>query len=125
MPLFSGLHKNGMVFLPKPAKYICDPVQSLTAYPLLSLTCQDIHSMVFFLLSQALSEGMLLLGCIKEVTDYELAISLPNGLSGFVPVTQISDAYGKLLTKQVAQGELLEVRPRTGAVLLLAARECC
>ncbi|XP_005048646.1 PREDICTED: protein RRP5 homolog isoform X2 [Ficedula albicollis] len=57
---------------------------------------------------EALSEEMLLLGCIKEVTDYELAISLPNGLSGFVPVTQISDAYSKLLTKQVAQGELLE-----------------
>ncbi|XP_041317407.1 protein RRP5 homolog [Pyrgilauda ruficollis] len=57
---------------------------------------------------EALSEGMLLLGCIKEVSDYELAISLPNGLSGFVPVTQISDAYSKLLTKQVAQGEVLE-----------------
>nr|XP_021391992.1 protein RRP5 homolog [Lonchura striata domestica] len=57
---------------------------------------------------EALSEGMLLLGCIKEVSDYELAISLPNGLSGFVPVTQISDAYSKLLTKQVAQGEVPE-----------------
>uniref|UniRef100_A0A8C5THM6 Protein RRP5 homolog n=1 Tax=Malurus cyaneus samueli TaxID=2593467 RepID=A0A8C5THM6_9PASS len=67
-----------------------------------------IHSMLFFSLSQALSEGMLLLGCIKEVSDYELTISLPNGLSGFVPVTQISDAYSKLLSKQVAQGELLE-----------------
>uniref|UniRef100_A0A8C5X3A6 Protein RRP5 homolog n=1 Tax=Malurus cyaneus samueli TaxID=2593467 RepID=A0A8C5X3A6_9PASS len=64
--------------------------------------------MLFFSLSQALSEGMLLLGCIKEVSDYELTISLPNGLSGFVPVTQISDAYSKLLSKQVAQGELLE-----------------
>ncbi|NXX86292.1 RRP5 protein, partial [Urocolius indicus] len=51
---------------------------------------------------------MLLLGCIKEVNDYELAVSLPNGLSGFVPVTQISDAYSKMLSKQVAQGELLE-----------------
>ncbi|NXU93455.1 RRP5 protein, partial [Xiphorhynchus elegans] len=51
---------------------------------------------------------MLLLGCIKEVTDYELIISLPNGLSGFVPITQISDAYSTLLTKQVAQGELPE-----------------
>ncbi|XP_040462139.1 protein RRP5 homolog isoform X2 [Falco naumanni] len=55
-----------------------------------------------------LCEGMLLLGCIKEVSDYELVISLPNGLSGFVPVTQISDAYSKMLSKQVAQGELLE-----------------
>ncbi|NXG03385.1 RRP5 protein, partial [Sakesphorus luctuosus] len=51
---------------------------------------------------------MLLLGCIKEVSDYELVISLPSGLSGFVPVTQISDAYSKLLSKQVAQGELPE-----------------
>ncbi|XP_010009634.1 PREDICTED: protein RRP5 homolog [Nestor notabilis] len=60
------------------------------------------------LMIEALCEGMLLLGCIKEVSDYELVISLPNGLSGFVPVTQISDAYSKLLSKQVAQGELLE-----------------
>uniref|UniRef100_A0A8B9N745 Protein RRP5 homolog n=1 Tax=Accipiter nisus TaxID=211598 RepID=A0A8B9N745_9AVES len=58
---------------------------------------------------EALCEGMLLLGCIKEVSDYELVISLPNGLSGFVPVTQISDAYSKLLSKEVAQGELLEL----------------
>uniref|UniRef100_A0A8C3Y5V4 Protein RRP5 homolog n=1 Tax=Catharus ustulatus TaxID=91951 RepID=A0A8C3Y5V4_CATUS len=93
---------------PKPKLEKDNLFDVLTAFPLLSLTCQDTHSMVFFLLSQALSEGMLLLGCIKEVTDYELAVSLPNGLSGFVPVTQISDAYGKLLTKQVAQGELLE-----------------
>ncbi|KAM6203268.1 protein RRP5 homolog [Sarcoramphus papa] len=57
---------------------------------------------------EALCEGMLLLGCIKEVSVYELVISLPNGLSGFVPVTQISDAYSKMLSKQVAQGELLE-----------------
>ncbi|NXN36661.1 RRP5 protein, partial [Rhinoptilus africanus] len=51
---------------------------------------------------------MLFLGCIKEVSDYELVVGLPNGLSGFVPVTQISDAYSKMLSKQVAQGELLE-----------------
>ncbi|XP_069720305.1 protein RRP5 homolog [Phaenicophaeus curvirostris] len=57
---------------------------------------------------EALCEGMLLLGCVKEASDYELVISLPNGLSGFVPVTQISDAYSKMLTKEVAQGELLE-----------------
>jgi len=72
--------------------------------------------MLFFLLCQMLCEGMLLLGCIKEVSDYELVISLPNGLTGFVPVTQISDAYSKLLSKQVDQGELLEVRPWIGAV---------
>ncbi|XP_051656636.1 protein RRP5 homolog isoform X1 [Manacus candei] len=57
---------------------------------------------------QALCEDMLLLGCIKEITEYELVISLPNGLLGFVPITQISDAYSKLLSQQVAQGELPE-----------------
>ncbi|XP_008947621.1 PREDICTED: protein RRP5 homolog [Merops nubicus] len=57
---------------------------------------------------EALCEGVLLLGCIKEVSDYELVVSLPNGLSGFVPVTHISDAYSKMLSKEVAQGELLE-----------------
>ncbi|XP_010131602.1 PREDICTED: protein RRP5 homolog [Buceros rhinoceros silvestris] len=57
---------------------------------------------------EALCEGMLLLGCVKEVSDYELVVSLPNGLSGFVPVTQICDAYSKMLSKEVAQGELLE-----------------
>ncbi|XP_015722403.1 protein RRP5 homolog isoform X3 [Coturnix japonica] len=57
---------------------------------------------------QELCEGMLFLGCIKEVTVFELVISLPNGLTGFVPVTQISDAYSELLNKQVTQGEPLE-----------------
>ncbi|XP_065495074.1 protein RRP5 homolog [Caloenas nicobarica] len=57
---------------------------------------------------EVLCEGMLLLGCIKEVSDYELVVSLPNGLTGFVPVTQISDTYSKMLSKQLAQGELLE-----------------
>uniref|UniRef100_A0A8V5G267 Protein RRP5 homolog n=1 Tax=Melopsittacus undulatus TaxID=13146 RepID=A0A8V5G267_MELUD len=85
---------------------VCKDKNILTI--MLSMTCQDNHSMLLFLLSQALCEGMLLLGCIKEVSDYELVVSLPNGLSGFVPVTQISDAYSKLLSKQVAQGELLE-----------------
>ncbi|KAM8805938.1 protein RRP5 homolog [Eudromia elegans] len=57
---------------------------------------------------EALCEGMLLLGCVKEVNDFELVISLPNGLCGFVPVTQISDAYSKLLSDQVAGRELQE-----------------
>lgn len=84
---------------------------------LLSLTCQGNHCVLFFLFSQELCEGMLLLGCIKEVTVFELVISLPNGLTGFVPVTQISDAYSELLSKQVTQGELLEVRLWVRAVI--------
>uniref|UniRef100_A0A8B9T781 Protein RRP5 homolog n=1 Tax=Anas platyrhynchos TaxID=8839 RepID=A0A8B9T781_ANAPL len=64
---------------------------------------------VLFLFSQHLCEGMLLLGCIKEVSDFELVISLPNGLTGFVPVTQISDAYSKMLSKQVDLHSLLDM----------------
>uniref|UniRef100_A0A8C0H0I2 Protein RRP5 homolog n=1 Tax=Chelonoidis abingdonii TaxID=106734 RepID=A0A8C0H0I2_CHEAB len=57
---------------------------------------------------EALSEGMLLLGCVKESNDFELVISLPNGLTGFVQVTHICDAYSKMLNEQVATEELLE-----------------
>ncbi|XP_071604451.1 protein RRP5 homolog [Heliangelus exortis] len=73
-----------------------------------TVTTKDSFLNVEPLSIEALCEGMLLLGCIKEVSDYELVISLPNGLLGFVPATQISDAYSKMLSKQVAQGELLE-----------------
>uniref|UniRef100_A0A8C3T254 Protein RRP5 homolog n=1 Tax=Chelydra serpentina TaxID=8475 RepID=A0A8C3T254_CHESE len=57
---------------------------------------------------EALSEGMLLLGCVKESNDFELMVSLPNGLTGFVQVTHICDAYSKMLNEQVATEELLE-----------------
>uniref|UniRef100_A0A8C8RC37 Protein RRP5 homolog n=1 Tax=Pelusios castaneus TaxID=367368 RepID=A0A8C8RC37_9SAUR len=61
-----------------------------------------------FSFSQALSEGMLLLGCVKESNDFELVVSLPNGLTGFVQVTHICDAYSKMLNEQVTKEELLE-----------------
>uniref|UniRef100_A0A452J1I0 Protein RRP5 homolog n=1 Tax=Gopherus agassizii TaxID=38772 RepID=A0A452J1I0_9SAUR len=51
---------------------------------------------------------MLLLGCVKESNDFELVVSLPNGLTGFVQVTHICDAYSKMLNEQVATEELLE-----------------
>lgn len=69
---------------------------------------KDIAISIEPLTIKELCEGMLFLGCIKEVTVFELVISLPNGLTGFVPVTHISDAYSELLSKQVTQGELLE-----------------
>uniref|UniRef100_A0A803YNN3 Protein RRP5 homolog n=1 Tax=Meleagris gallopavo TaxID=9103 RepID=A0A803YNN3_MELGA len=101
------LGKKNCVF-PFPFK-TCNIQQELRmSTTLLSLTCQDNHCVLFFLFSQEICEGMLLLGCIKEVTFFELVISLPNGLTGFVPVTQISDAYSELLNEQVTQGELLE-----------------
>lgn len=53
---------------------------------------------------------MRILGCVKEVNELELVVSLPNGLQGFVQVTEICDAYTQKLNEQVAQEEPLEVR---------------
>uniref|UniRef100_A0A452RUC4 Programmed cell death 11 n=1 Tax=Ursus americanus TaxID=9643 RepID=A0A452RUC4_URSAM len=57
---------------------------------------------------ESLCEGMRILGCVKEVNELELVISLPNGLRGFVQVTEICDAYTKKLNEQVAQEEPLK-----------------
>ncbi|XP_033757030.1 protein RRP5 homolog [Pecten maximus] len=45
------------------------------------------------------SNGMLLMGSVTKVEDYSLCVGLPNGLSGSVQITHISDAYTQLLQK--------------------------
>ncbi|RXM27397.1 Protein RRP5-like [Acipenser ruthenus] len=55
-----------------------------------------------------LTVGTLILGCVKEVKDFELVVGLPNGLTGYVQVTSISDGYTKLLNDQVDAGEAVE-----------------
>ncbi|XP_041116751.1 protein RRP5 homolog [Polyodon spathula] len=55
-----------------------------------------------------LTVGTLILGCVKEVKDFELVVGLPNGLTGYVQVTSISDGYTKLLNDQVDAGEAME-----------------
>ncbi|MXQ89190.1 hypothetical protein E5288_WYG015052 [Bos mutus] len=57
---------------------------------------------------ESLCEGMRILGCVKEVNELELVISLPNGLQGYVQVTEICDAYTEKLNEQVAQEEPLQ-----------------
>uniref|UniRef100_A0A1Q3EWU9 Putative rrna processing protein rrp5 n=1 Tax=Culex tarsalis TaxID=7177 RepID=A0A1Q3EWU9_CULTA len=42
-------------------------------------------------------EGMLVLGCVYKVQKLELLVSLPGRLFGRVPLTAISEAYGKRL----------------------------
>lgn len=46
-------------------------------------------------------EGMLMLGCVKEVTDFEVMVSLPCGLQGFLSIKNICDSYAKLLSEQL------------------------
>ncbi|XP_010624753.1 protein RRP5 homolog isoform X2 [Fukomys damarensis] len=57
---------------------------------------------------ESLCEGMRILGCVKEVNELELVVSLPNGLQGFVQVTEICDAYTRKLNEQVVQEEPLK-----------------
>ena len=42
---------------------------------------------------QLAASGMLVLGCVAEVRDFELVVALPNGLRGSVAIADISDAY--------------------------------
>lgn len=52
---------------------------------------------------------MLVLGCVKEVHEYNLLISLPNNLSGTVALTHISPAYTEQLQKlsQMSEEDIL------------------
>lgn len=54
---------------------------------------------------QNVKEGMLMLGCVKEVTDFEVTVSLPCGLQGFVSIKNISDSYAKLLSEQLESAD--------------------
>ncbi|KAL5021967.1 hypothetical protein ScPMuIL_001122 [Solemya velum] len=49
--------------------------------------------------SKRLCTEMLLLGCVREINDYELIIGLANGLQGFVSIVDIADGYRDLLQK--------------------------
>lgn len=42
---------------------------------------------------------MCILGAIKEINELELVISLPNGLTGFVSITEISEEISKIAEK--------------------------
>ncbi|XP_043259264.1 protein RRP5 homolog isoform X2 [Colletes gigas] len=42
-------------------------------------------------------EGLVVLGCVFKVTEYDMLISLPGGVMGHVQVTNISESYTNLL----------------------------
>ncbi|XP_056228146.1 protein RRP5 homolog isoform X2 [Seriola aureovittata] len=54
-------------------------------------------------------EGMLMLGCVKEVADFEVTVSLPCGLRGFLSIKNISDSYTKLLNEQLESADTEEI----------------
>ncbi|KAM3913083.1 protein RRP5 homolog [Leptodactylus fuscus] len=57
---------------------------------------------------KSLHEGMLFLGCVKEAKDFELVVSLPYGLTGYVQAINICEAYTKLLNEQVKKDDPVE-----------------
>lgn len=52
---------------------------------------------------------MLVLGQIKEITDYHLHISMPGLTVGRVPITQISEPYSQLLQSMSRSDDNIEV----------------
>ncbi|XP_061578811.1 protein RRP5 homolog isoform X2 [Cololabis saira] len=54
-------------------------------------------------------EGMLMLGCVKEVTDFEVTVGLPCGLRGFLSIKNICASYTKLLTEQLDSDDTNEL----------------
>uniref|UniRef100_A0A3B3ZW78 S1 motif domain-containing protein n=1 Tax=Periophthalmus magnuspinnatus TaxID=409849 RepID=A0A3B3ZW78_9GOBI len=60
-------------------------------------------------LFQNVKEGMLFLGCVKEVTDFEVTVSLTGGIQGFLGIKNISDSYTKLLTEHINSDEFFSL----------------
>ncbi|XP_029707294.1 protein RRP5 homolog isoform X2 [Takifugu rubripes] len=54
-------------------------------------------------------EGMLLLGCVKDVADFEVTVSLPCGLQGFLSIRNISDSYTKMLSEQLDSADMEDI----------------
>ena len=48
-------------------------------------------------------------GCVKEVSDVEFLLGLPNGLKGFLPISSICEAYSKTLREKLDSGSYEEV----------------
>lgn len=55
---------------------------------------------------QNVREGMLLLGCVKEVADFEVTVSLPCGLQGFLSIKNICESYTKVLSQQLDSSDV-------------------
>ena len=63
-----------------------------------------------FILFQVMNPGMLVLGCVAEIHNFKLIVSLPNGLSGTVSLTEISPEYTSMLEQMANDESLSNVR---------------
>uniref|UniRef100_A0A8C7JCQ5 Protein RRP5 homolog n=1 Tax=Oncorhynchus kisutch TaxID=8019 RepID=A0A8C7JCQ5_ONCKI len=67
------------------------------------------HKPVCFFYPQSLKVGTLLLGCVKEVADFEVTINLPSGLLGYLNISNISDSYTKILSDHLDSASSEEI----------------
>ncbi|XP_029285082.1 protein RRP5 homolog isoform X2 [Cottoperca gobio] len=74
-----------------------------------SLTLNAAAKCVEILHIKNLKEGILMLGCVKEVTDFEVTVSLPCGMQGFLSIKNICDSYTKLLSEQLESADSEEI----------------
>ncbi|XP_029361738.1 protein RRP5 homolog isoform X2 [Echeneis naucrates] len=73
------------------------------------LTLNAAAKCVEILHTKNVKEGMLMLGCVREVADFEVTVGLPCGLKGFLSVKNISDSYTKLLSEQLDSADTEEI----------------
>ncbi|XP_067012114.2 protein RRP5 homolog [Anabrus simplex] len=55
---------------------------------------------------KTITEGTLILGCVKEITDFALKVNLPGRIFGEVPINDISNSYTKVLEKLMAGNQM-------------------
>jgi rRNA biogenesis protein RRP5 len=48
---------------------------------------------------------MQFLGCIKEINEFDVVVSLPNNLKGFIKATEISDNLTKMVEAELASNK--------------------
>lgn len=63
---------------------------------------------------KALRKGMLLLGCVRQINDNELLISLPNKLNGVVTAAECSDEF---FAHQQQQAEKAQKKKKPGVAI--------
>ncbi|KAM8842414.1 protein RRP5 homolog isoform 2-T2 [Synchiropus picturatus] len=66
-----------------------------------SLALNAEEKKIHILHAKDLKEGMLMLGCVKEVADFEVTVGLPCGLQGILNIKNICDSFTKTLTEQL------------------------
>ncbi|XP_051723103.1 protein RRP5 homolog [Ctenopharyngodon idella] len=55
-----------------------------------------------------LNIGTLMLGCVKEVSEFEVVVGLPSGLVGYLPIYNICDSYTNMLNNRLDSEDSLE-----------------